>query len=586
MAPAPRTLVFYATSPSHLRALDRLREALDGWRFVVLEPVSLRQIAPGIETAAKAHGFECIALESPDDVDRLGSLLRTVIGFGAVFEPFALKLFVWAKERAMPVVAFEEVAQLALNDCRINNYDAPFDRLFLASPAERDLFLELGYPSSMLQVSGLLSRDRTDSRSPRDSRHRPNAGHRSTILYTTSPLVGRRAIQNLDDAHLREEILKRIRKAARGMTARIIVKLHPNEDLVVERKRVRRIIPSALVIGRERPIETLFDEADVVVNRGNSQTALDAALRGIPTVIAALGIKTIFHSSGGAWIADRLEDIPGCIRQAMSEPGPDAATLRNVHDWSPSEGTAALIARELGAIAARRGVSNDTQWRWCLKSMLFMGISEAAMDLAKRRRSGSRWMTLAFEAIELHFAGEQELSAHRWQELAELDPTWFFPWHELAYKALAAGNYPAAIESAKQAIILHPPFHRLWHEIPMRVILADALREQGRTRAAEAELTRLDVLGIGDLMPDVLLARSRLVSREGQCLNALRIILRAFHMLRQTPAGSVEDAKVRENVERCLHSLNACQPRRGGRLVRIATRLCRFAGRAWIKIAQ
>jgi hypothetical protein len=42
----------------------------------------------------------------------------------------------------------------------MNNYDAPFDRLFLASEDEKRRYLELGYPGDKLRVSGLLANDR------------------------------------------------------------------------------------------------------------------------------------------------------------------------------------------------------------------------------------------------------------------------------------------------------------------------------------------------------------------------------------------------------------------------------------------
>jgi hypothetical protein len=104
------------------------------------------------------------------------------------------------------------------------------------------------------------------------------------VVYTTSPLRSRAAIHNKDDWSFRQSVLQQLATASQRTGRRTIIKIHPNEDLESEREHIQKIIPNAIVIGRETAIDELFSVTGVLVNRGNSQTCLDAVLRGIPTV--------------------------------------------------------------------------------------------------------------------------------------------------------------------------------------------------------------------------------------------------------------------------------------------------------------
>jgi hypothetical protein len=545
-------LAFYCTSPAHLPGLARLSRALGTWRVLVLDPLPIGGVGAGIAEAAAALQLVCHRLRSVAELETLGLPETTILAFGAVFERFALDLFGWAKARGWPVVAFEEVAQLALNDCRINNYDAPFDRLFLASPGELALFRGLGYPADMLQVSGLLSHDAAAGPATRSGPVRCaelGQGQAPIILYTTSPLLGRKAIHNLDDAQRRAAILRQIGKVARRRGARVVVKLHPNEDRETEQARIRCIVADATVIGRERGIRELIETASVVVNRGSSQTALDAALSGVPTVIAALGLRTLFHDCGGAWIAERLADIPRCIERALYAPAPRTDRLRERHDWAPPQGSASLIAAELRTLAGRPAIGNEATWRWLVKSMLFTGISLEAARLASAHRGESRWMSLVAAALDAHFAGWHEVSARCWRQLAEDDPDWFFPWHELAHKSMSVHDYRSVADAAGQAMARHPPFHRYWHAIPMTVMSAEALRALGRFAEAGAVLDRLDATGIGAVVPQTLMARARLDLARERRLRAALSAARALAALDRMPCDPDEDLALRKSAE-------------------------------------
>jgi hypothetical protein len=380
-------MLFYPTSPVHVREIRRVAEKLSGWRIqgVTYEP--LAQIAPGIAQALSDQDIPAIGLAEgqapgtalPSDV--------SILVLGAVFEPFALELLSWAKMQNTPVAAIEEVAQLGLNDEDICNYDAPFDRLFVASPDELEHFLALGYPREMLQVSGLPAYERIAALSAAEEaaalEHLGIRDGRKTILYTTSPLRSRRAIHNKDTPKFRDAMLRALATTRELTQRRIVVKLHPNEDLATERTFILERIPDAIVVGRELTMETLFAAAAVVVNRGNSQTCMEAVLRGIPTVIAACGLHTLFHDSDVARIVGSTDAITNAVIDAIAGTSSATAAFRARHCVLPESGVSAFIARELKMLTERQVRATPESWRWLIKSMLFMGRHARALELLR-----------------------------------------------------------------------------------------------------------------------------------------------------------------------------------------------------------
>lgn len=579
--PVRRTLLFYATSPVHLKALAHLRTALVGWELLVIAPLSLADIAPGIAEAAEHRGFPVHRLRSPRELDALDLAPgRGVVAFGAVFDALALTVLAWALERGLPTVAIEEVAQLALNDCWINNYDAPFTRLFVASREEGDLFRRLGYPDDMLSVSGLLAREAAGplppGAEPRAMGAREGTRPRG-VLYTTSPLLSRRTIENLDTPAIREGILRQIRIGARALGLPVVVKLHPNEDPEPEGRRVRRLVPGARVIGRDHTFEELAATAALVINRGNSQTALDAALTGVPTLVVALGACTVFHRNGGAWIADRLDEIPARMAEAVQGPGPPLDGLRRTYAWAPPGGVAAHIAGELRAIVGAPDPAGPERLAWLLRSMLFVGISPGVRAFAGRHRKASRWHAFVAQAIDDHFAGDHLSSERTWRAIADIDPAWFFPWQEIAYKALGRGDHDQAREAARQAIVRHPPFHRGWHVPQMRLVVADAERLSGRPAEAERQLDLQMAEEIGAVLPEIGLARCRLYLDQGRWMPAARELTRVARILQVAPLWPDVDGPI---ARQALAEARALRFRRAPGL-RLLVRTM-----AWIRTAR
>lgn len=542
-------LLLYPTSPVHVRDLQAVTKRLPGWRCQAIIYQPLSRVSPGIAAAVDGQGLVAITLDHDSDLDaRLPSEAAALL-LGAVFESFALELFAWAKLRRIPVVAIEEVAQLALNQFDINNYDAPFDRLFVASPDELQRFLALGYPRAMLRLSGLLAYDRvslpptgdSDAMLPRlgiDNRRKP-------IVYTTSPLRNRLAIHNKDEPAFRQAILKQLAIASRQTGRRVLVKLHPNEDLEATKGLIGSIIPDAIVLGREVGMDGLFAAAGVLVNRGNSQTCLESALRGVPTVVAACGLATLFHEAGGAYVVDSVDALPDAIERALAAGPVDTVKLKARHFFAAPQGVAQSISNELADLIATPPVANEADWNWLLKTVLFIGGHDRAARLARRLEFGSAWQQALGAALQAHLDGRRDDAIERWRECIALDRNWFFPHYELAHAYLAKGDNALAIEHANQAIELHPPFHGLWHEIPMRVILMTAYRSRGALDLAAAELNRLDARSLTAVVPELQIEKAAQLGVRGCRGPAFSCLETAFQLLAHCPVNALFDADLR-----------------------------------------
>jgi tetratricopeptide (TPR) repeat protein len=517
---------------------------------IVFQP--LTRVAPGIGVALSKHGIDSIDLNQETDFEKHLPNDTTLVALGAVFESFALDLLAWAKQRQIPVIAIQEVAQLALNQFDINNYDAPFDRLFVASPDEEKRFLDLGYPSEMLTVSGLLANDRLGAGQPNaKSEMLANlglAGSNEPIVYTTSPVRGRLSLHNKDDLDFRDAVLNQIAAASRRTGRRAVIKLHPNEDAKASQDRIQRIIPDAIVVGRELHTDELFPATGVLVNRGNSQTCLEAVLRGIPTVVSACGLNTLFHEDGGAYIVDELSKVAETIERAVNEGPVDASRVKSKHFHLPAEGVAEFIAKELLQLVSDPQPATDSTWNWLIKSLLFMGRHDRALALCNTLQSRSSWQALVRDALHAHSEQCIEDSIACWLKCAQLDPQWYFPHYELAHGFQAIRQFDVAIEHAHKAIETHPPFHTLWHEIPMRVVIMASLRQMGDISTAKSELERLQQRGLVDILPELLIEKAAQLSlanglhEAAQCLNKVR------HQLVNYPVNETTDAQLMERA--------------------------------------
>jgi SAM-dependent methyltransferase/tetratricopeptide (TPR) repeat protein len=548
-------LLFYPTSPVHVRDIRLLMQKLPEWRCITVLYRPLARVAPGIDLALRQQGIHFIDLDADPELQEALPGDVSALVLGAVFENFALDLFAWAKKQSLPVIAIEEVAQLALNQLDINNYDAPFDLLFVASAEERRLFLNLGYPSEMLRVSGLISNDRlglTDAEPDGEILERLGIRDgKKPIVYTTSPVRGRLALHNRDDRSFRETLLAQIAEVCRRLGCTPLVKLHPNENLKTERGRIQKIVPNAIVVGRETAMEDIFPVTGVLVNRGNSQTCLDGVLRGIPTVVVACGLKTLFHDDGGAYVVEEIGNLANTIETALTQGAPDSSRVRSNHFCLPPDGVADFIAGEINAAAERTWPAAESSWNWLIRSMLFVGRHDRALALSERLKPASPWQEQVRAALTAHKEGRLQDVISDWLKCAAHDPNWFFPHYELAHGFLAYGDLEQAMDHARRAIELHPPYHSLWHELPMRVVIMASLRRQGDVMAASSELKALEGRGLVAVVPELLIeAAVQHCSFDDRLGDSERCLEKAIDQLKRYPVHQSADSHIMERAVR------------------------------------
>lgn len=546
-------LLFYPTSPVHVRDMQLLMNQLPDWRCTAILYRPLERIAPGIEAALLRLSMNVVDLNDHDALDTRLPRDTVVLALGAVFEPFALDLFVWAKLRQIPVIAIEEVAQLALNQLDIDNYDAPFDRLFVASQEEYRGFSGLGYRAERLRVSGLLANDRVkeiDLDRIKSVRDTLGIVHdKNPIVYTTSPLRSRLSVHNKDDLTFRKCILNQLAESSSNTGRSVVIKLHPNENIEKQQPIIQEIIPNAVVVGRELSMDDLLPIAGVLVNRGNSQTCLDAVLRGIPTVIAACGLTTLFHTDDGAYLVENISDLSVAIKTALANGPRDHWLIRSKHFFRPAEGVAHFIANEIGTLIEQSWPADEKCWNWLIRSILFIGRHDRALGLCGMLPSRSPWQELVRLALQAHFEQRISDATSYWLQCAAVDPEWYFPHYELAHGYQATGQFPQAIAHAQKAIELHPPFHSLWHEIPMRAVIMASLRNKGELEPATAELKALEERGLVEIVPELLIeAAAQHCSSSHQLEAAERCLEKAVEQLKLYPVDQVGDRHIIERA--------------------------------------
>lgn len=513
---------------------------MKSWHFVGLFYSKFEYYIPGIKEALVNRGVEYIIVDNPDQISRKVTLNPDIVLIGAAHERCAMELFIWAKLNCIPVVSIEEVAQLSLNDFDLNNYHLPFDKLFVANETERSCFASLGYPDDMLVVSGLLHHDLLR---PADAGLLGRLSHelnldasRKTVLYTTSPLRHRFALHNQGDLQFRTEVLRSLSRASHKREYNVIVKLHPNENLCVEGERIRKVLPDAIVLGREANTNNLIALADVVINRGNSQTALDAVCQGRSCVIIACGLRTLFHKHGGAYVVDDLCELPMCLERAVSDGPPDTVSFLAHNYFRPTGGTAPFIAREIERLAGSRIHLTPSEWECVLKSTLFCGDLAGARRLCHKVGKKTGLLGAVGKALRCQMLPMGRSAAARaWRKCSQIDPAWYGPSFEMAHLFLAGGQYEKCVEESQRAISLHPPYYRLWHEVPMKLIQSSAFRAMGNFPEADRCMKVLRLRGFADLLPEMLLEEAMTAASEGRVSTTCRRLQKVIAILERFP---------------------------------------------------
>jgi len=506
------------------------------WEILCVVSENSVRFSPSITAALDRVGFERLFVDSGSSLAALLPNDCTVVMLGSAFEPFALELFAWAKVRGLPVVAIEEVAQLSLNNCELNNYDLPLDLLLVANATEYRLFRQSGWPEESLAVSGLLSWGKFGGqRNCHEIREQLGAASDKRLLvYTTSPLRSRLTIHNRDDRAFRESVLQALAQIVSKGVWEVVVKLHPNENLAEEQNRIWVISPDIKVCGQETDTLDLLAAADAVMNRGNSETILDAVLLGRPAVIIACGVRTMFHELSGVLLVERAADISTALEKIESGILSVPVDIKEVFD-PPPQGVADFIADRIRGLAGVQCYLTAERFEWLVKSFLFLGMQDRLPALFHAHKLRTPLIDSIASAVNCHLAADFTAAARYWQVCSESAPDWFYPRYELAHASLALGAWNAALEHARAAIDLHPPFHFLWHEVPMEIVKTTSLRKMGQAADALAEACSFDAKGVSADMPELLLERAAICLDLGRPDDVRELVRQGLETLAAYP---------------------------------------------------
>jgi glycosyltransferase involved in cell wall biosynthesis len=502
-------LLFLPTSPAHVAALGRIRAHLPGWRVCSLLRSPETHWTNGIRERCLAEGIDVLPFPDIDALDQLGGITPTMVGFGAVFENRAVELFAWAKSRSLPTFAIEEVVQIALNNGELNNYDLPFDRLFVANRAEADLFVAARHDPTAIRVSGPPV---DDGPGPDRDAARARLGldpFARVVVYTTTPIRWRLSVHGKDDRAFRRSIFDALaRLVVRRDDIVVLIKLHPSENADVERGEAAALIPRVMVRGAEASIHDVLAAADVLVNRGNSQTALQAVHLGVPVVVAACGLRTVFHRYGGAFVVDRVGQLAEAVVQALDGGRLPTDALIAAIWHSPSGGAAGYIAREIEALATADCSATPATWDWTLKTALFHAPHMAAEAVRRMGGDCSALVRTVASALDAEHRGERREALEAWLACERYAPTWFYPHEAAATIASTLGDRALLHAQMELALGKLPSASRANHEIPLRLTAVRFDRARDAFDCAAASLRPLLVQGLQQVMPEVALEQA------------------------------------------------------------------------------
>jgi tetratricopeptide (TPR) repeat protein len=427
-------IVFFPASPRHPRMFDAVARRLGDRRIIAIDAQDYRPEEHGLRAAIEASGLRSLRIASPDEAAALDFTGVTALVMYAGDDALATALAFAARRDGGALIGIEEGNQLALNANALNFYGLPYTALLVASPDERRRLVDCGHAPDAVEVVGLTIYDEAQRDLPRDDDARAQLGitpDAFALVYASSPLQ-RIAPHSLDTLEHRLDVVRTMRDAADRLLAldvQRIVKLHPFEDPAAARGPIHDVDPDAIVLGGETSVDVLLGACDAVLNRGNSQVALEAIWRGRPVIVMPRGIETIFTAQGGACIADDAEALARALTAIHAGDTPDPSAIFEHHS-APEVGdrTSRRIA-EIVTAQPRRAFTDDEAFTF--------GI----LLLEKRQR------TLARAALR---SAGCDLDAIDWTTLAERT-TLVQCWIEAARAACDAEQPAAAFEALDRA---------------------------------------------------------------------------------------------------------------------------------------
>ncbi len=324
--------LFYPTGVVHYRNLEIIKRVLPGFRFRVIVESWVEADAPEVleNVLAADRVFVPDGCVSVEDWDSGFDVLFLSMAYPNVFR---LDLVYEAVKRGVPVVAIEEVNQLALNDGIINHYFLPVDYFGVPSPVEKEKFVQLGLEPEGIHVTGWPFFDESaaaEKDSVVDIRERYGIDEKAPICLLVLGSLKEHDIVSLETASVRRRILEIV---SRGLPEhyKLLIKPHPIET-ESGLAAIKQQVSGAVIVEPKVPIEPLLAQSDLVVNRGNSQVTLLAMMRKKPVIAVPVGLHTIFHDAGDAYRSIAVDTVDQFkLRFAVYESG-DAIDYDSILD--------------------------------------------------------------------------------------------------------------------------------------------------------------------------------------------------------------------------------------------------------------
>ena len=301
-------ILFYAVGLVHARNMKTLQQALPDYRLRAL----CRTSKPWFDSKEKLVALDVDSLpvsDDPIDPEVLKDNVRGVILSIALPDPWVIDLMEKANEMGVPVMAIEEVHQLAMTDGAVNNYLLPVDALLVASRFECEGFVAAGHPDDRVFATGwpFLTAPKNSTENVRSLLGIPMNRKVAVLVLSCS--------RELDGGSLETpEVRRRMMIAvAQGIDDSycVVVKGHPNEPRSSVQKYVDELLPCAIVTDQDLPITDLLGASDLLISRGNSQVVVEALLADVPVCILPFGIRTVFDGTdavceSGAELREKL----------------------------------------------------------------------------------------------------------------------------------------------------------------------------------------------------------------------------------------------------------------------------------------
>jgi len=393
-----KTILFNPVGAVHARNIDIFREYLPGWNIrCICDPKKSVFFEPKKRAGVDIRYFANGRLPKGVFKDVMALVLfsaQTRVPHAHLIEESAL--------RSVPVVAVEEVYQMALEQGFVNEYFLPVDHLLCASDFEKRSFLSVGIPEAVAKTTGGIFRFRGLKS------HNPLGADEVRAMLA---LQKGRPVATLCLAYLtpsgetytvRRELLERVAEGLPG-EYELVVKPHPAEERKDVERFIKRYAPRAKVADRFIPIDSILNVTDVLLNRGNSQVIVDALQRGIPIICVPAGRKILPEELRmNAVIAYSSGDIPKIIDKirtrgsALYEP-----LVSHFLTFSPEEALRNTLNR-VTQIATSRLLNNPEErlldvslfWAW-------MGYFSQAKRTLKNAcaRSGNAALTKSIENL-------------------------------------------------------------------------------------------------------------------------------------------------------------------------------------------